>query len=106
MNAQISKYTGYHESNKCYSGKVALSSLLKSARNKVIEIGGKKYQIKGCAGKGGFAQVYKASINNNADDIVALKIQKPPFPWAFYMYRQLDKRIPENEIFYPMERFR
>ncbi|KAI3765438.1 hypothetical protein L2E82_15471 [Cichorium intybus] len=97
MNAQISKYDGYHATSKCYSGKVALSTLQKSARSKVIEIGGKKYQIKGCAGKGGFAQVYKACINNNADDIVALKIQKPPFPWEFYMYRQLDKRIPENE---------
>ncbi|KAI3718442.1 hypothetical protein L6452_19313 [Arctium lappa] len=96
-NAQISKYEGYHASSKCYSGKVALSSLQKSARNKVIEIGGKKYQIKGCAGKGGFAQVYKACITSNQDEVVALKIQKPPFPWEFYMYRQLDKRIPENE---------
>ncbi|KAI3802254.1 hypothetical protein L1987_30384 [Smallanthus sonchifolius] len=97
MNAQISKYQGYHASSKCYSGKVALSSLHKSVRNKIIEIGGKKYQIKGCAGKGGFAQVYKACINGNADEVVALKIQKPPFPWEFYMYRQLDKRIQENE---------
>ncbi|KAL4585270.1 hypothetical protein LXL04_009886 [Taraxacum kok-saghyz] len=97
MNSQISKYEGYRASSKCYPGKVPLSSLQKSARNKVIDIGGKKYQIKGCAGKGGFAQVYKACINNNADDLVALKIQKPPFSWEFYMYRQLDKRIPENE---------
>ncbi|KAJ9562918.1 hypothetical protein OSB04_008078 [Centaurea solstitialis] len=108
-NSQISKFDGYHASSKCYSGKVTLSSLQKSARNKVIEFdnhrdmysihltGGKKYQIKGCAGKGGFAQVYKACITSNPDEVVALKIQKPPFPWEFYMYRQLDKRIPENE---------
>ncbi|KAK9078073.1 hypothetical protein SSX86_002130 [Deinandra increscens subsp. villosa] len=97
MNAQISKYQGYHASSKCYSGKVALSTLHKSVRNKMIEIGGKKYQIKGCAGKGGFAQVYKACANGNADEVVALKIQKPPFPWEFYMYRQVDKRIQKNE---------
>ncbi|KAK2982701.1 hypothetical protein RJ640_014501 [Escallonia rubra] len=97
MNPQILKYEGYHASTKDYSGKVKLSSLQKSARNKVIEIGGKKYQIKGCAGQGGFAQVFKAYVNSNPDDVVALKIQKPPFPWEFYMYRQLDSRIPDKE---------
>ncbi|KAA8524346.1 hypothetical protein F0562_010769 [Nyssa sinensis] len=97
MNPHILKYEGYHPSGKVYSGKVSLSSLHKSARNKVIEIGGKKYQIKGCAGQGGFAQVFKAYVNSNPDDVVALKIQKPAFPWEFYMYRQLDKRIPEKE---------
>ncbi|GFY99039.1 protein kinase and Mad3-BUB1-I domain-containing protein [Actinidia rufa] len=85
MHSQISKYEGYHPSNKAYSGKVPLSSLQKSARNKVIEIG-----------QGGFAQVFKAYVNSNPDDVVALKIQKPAFPWEFYMYRQLDKRIPES----------
>ncbi|XP_071701207.1 mitotic checkpoint serine/threonine-protein kinase BUB1 [Rutidosis leptorrhynchoides] len=98
MNAKMSKYEGYYASNRSYSGKVALSSLQKLVRNKVtIEIGGEKYQIKGCAGKGGFAQVYKACISSNADEVVALKIQKPPFPWEYYMYRQLDQRIPETE---------
>lgn len=97
MKAQISEYEGYHASSKCYSGTVALSSLQKSSRNKVIEMDGDTYQITGCAGKGGFAQVYKACINNKKDEVVALKIQKPPFPWEFYMYRQLDLRIPENE---------
>ncbi|KAK8558924.1 hypothetical protein V6N13_098538 [Hibiscus sabdariffa] len=84
---------GYHLSKKAYSGKVALSSLKKSSRNKIIEIGGRKYQIKGCAGQGGFAQVFKAYVDNNPDDVVALKIQKPAFPWEFYMYRQLDERV-------------
>ncbi|KAM7495094.1 hypothetical protein LguiB_029703 [Lonicera macranthoides] len=97
MNTQILKYEGYHQSTKAYPGKVSLSSLQKSARKKVIEIGGKKYQIIGCAGQGGFAQVFKAYIDCNPDDIVALKIQKPAFPWEFYMYRQLDKRIPDKE---------
>lgn len=83
-------------SSKSYSGKVPLSNLAKSARNKVVEIGGKKYLIKGCAGQGGFAQVFKAYVNSNPDDVVALKIQNPPFPWEFYMYRQLDKRILEK----------
>ncbi|XP_042393422.1 mitotic checkpoint serine/threonine-protein kinase BUB1-like isoform X1 [Zingiber officinale] len=97
MDATIRKYNGYHCSTKVYSGKVSLSSLQNSSRNKIVELGGCKYQIKGCSGLGGFAQVYKAYIDSNPDDIVALKIQKPAFSWEFYMYRQLDKRIPETE---------
>ncbi|XP_042009648.1 mitotic checkpoint serine/threonine-protein kinase BUB1-like isoform X2 [Salvia splendens] len=88
---------GYLSSNKAYPGKVALSTLQKSAKNKSINIGGENYQIKGCAGQGGFAQVFKAYVDSNPDHVVALKIQKPPFPWEFYMYRQLDIRIPEKE---------
>ncbi|KAL5066077.1 hypothetical protein RYX36_027814 [Vicia faba] len=37
------------------SGKVTLSILKNALRNKVIEIGGIKYHIKGCARQGGFA---------------------------------------------------
>lgn len=36
--------------------------------------GGKKYQIKGCAGKGGFAQVFKACLHGRPDDLVAIKV--------------------------------
>ncbi|XP_028761683.1 mitotic checkpoint serine/threonine-protein kinase BUB1 [Neltuma alba] len=97
IRALITKFDGYHSSNKAYAGKVALSSLKNSSRNKIVEIGGKKYQIKGCAGQGGFAQVYKAYVNSNPDEVVALKIQKPAFPWEFYIYRLLDQRILESE---------
>ncbi|KAK4368955.1 hypothetical protein RND71_012747 [Anisodus tanguticus] len=96
-NPEILKYEGYHASKKAYSGKVSLSTLQKSARNKTIDIGGYSYQIKGCAGQGGFAQVFKACCDGNPDEVVALKIQKPAFPWEFYIYRQLDMRIPEKE---------
>lgn len=39
--------------------------------------GGKKYEIKGCAGTGGFAQVYKSYLDSNPDDVVALKVKFP-----------------------------
>ncbi|URE42735.1 Protein kinase domain, partial [Musa troglodytarum] len=97
MDTNIRKYNGYCRSSKVYSGKVSLSSLKNSSRNKIVELGGCKYQIKGCSGLGGFAQVYKAYNDSNPDDVLALKIQKPAFPWEFYMYRQLDKRIPAVE---------
>ncbi|KAK1397742.1 hypothetical protein POM88_007605 [Heracleum sosnowskyi] len=51
MKAKLSKYKGYYSIAKAYPGKVALSTLAKSVRNKVIiDIGGKKYQIIWCAG--------------------------------------------------------
>ncbi|XP_077242210.1 protein kinase and Mad3-BUB1-I domain-containing protein isoform X2 [Tasmannia lanceolata] len=97
IHPHISKYKGYCGSAKVYSGKVPLSSLKSSSRNKVIELGGKKYQIKGCSGQGGFAEVFKAYVDSNPDDVVALKIQRPAFPWEFYMYRLLDERISDVE---------
>ncbi|CAA7014002.1 unnamed protein product [Microthlaspi erraticum] len=93
IKPQLVKYQGYHASNKVFSGKANLLS----SRNKITEIGGRKYQILGCAGKGGFAQVFKAYVDCNPDQVVALKVQKPPFPWEFHMYRQLDCRIQENQ---------
>ncbi|KAH0983378.1 hypothetical protein GBA52_010555 [Prunus armeniaca] len=97
INHQLMKYDGYWCTTNAYSGKVVLSSQKNSSRNKTIEIGCMKYQIIGCAGQGGFAQVYKAYVSCNPDDVVALKIQKPAFPWEFYMYRQLDQRISDKE---------
>ncbi|KAK2651157.1 hypothetical protein Ddye_018668 [Dipteronia dyeriana] len=96
INAKLIKYDGYRASNKVYSGKVALPSGKNLSRNKIIELGGKKYHIKGCAGQGGFAEIFKAFVNSDPDDVVALKIQKPAFPWEFYMYRQLDQRISDE----------
>ncbi|KAG0479002.1 hypothetical protein HPP92_013721 [Vanilla planifolia] len=100
MESDLKKCVGYHSSNKVYSGKVSLSSLQSCSRNKILELGGKKYQIKGCSGRGAFAQVYKVLVDGNPDDVVALKIQRPAFPWEFYMYRQLDERIPSEERSY------
>ncbi|XP_057984374.1 mitotic checkpoint serine/threonine-protein kinase BUB1 isoform X3 [Hevea brasiliensis] len=74
INPKIIKYDGYHPFHKAYAGKVDLSSLGNASRNKIVKIGGKQYHIKGCAGQGGFAKVFKAFVNSNPDDIVALKM--------------------------------
>ncbi|CAL9012498.1 unnamed protein product [Prunus brigantina] len=101
INHQLMKYDGYWCTTNAYSGKVVLSSLKNSSRNKTIEIGCTKYQIIDCADHGGFAQVYKAYVSCNPDDVVALKLQKPAFPWEFYMYHQLDQRISDKEVCIP-----
>ncbi|KAG8099872.1 hypothetical protein GUJ93_ZPchr0013g36306 [Zizania palustris] len=97
INIDLKKFTGYHKSNKVYQGMVPLTSSQNSLRNKVIELGGRKYQIKGSPGTGAFAKVYKAIVDCNTEELVALKIQKPAFPWEFYMYRLLDMRIHDIE---------
>ncbi|CAA7021991.1 unnamed protein product [Microthlaspi erraticum] len=66
-------------------------------KNLIIEIGGRKYQIQGSVGKGGPSQVFKAYIDSDPDQLVALKVQNPPSPWEFHMYRQLDCRIKESQ---------
>ncbi|KAK9279664.1 hypothetical protein L1049_013344 [Liquidambar formosana] len=40
-------------------------------------------------------ELHKEVIPN---DVVALKIQKPSFPWEFYMYHQLDKCISKKKL--------
>uniref|UniRef100_A0A0A9B922 Protein kinase domain-containing protein n=1 Tax=Arundo donax TaxID=35708 RepID=A0A0A9B922_ARUDO len=97
INGDLKKFSGYHKSNKVYPGKVPLTSSQNALRNKVIELGGRKYQIKGSPGTGAFAKVYKATVDGSTEELVALKIQKPPFPWEFYIYRQLDMRISDVE---------
>ncbi|WVZ66035.1 hypothetical protein U9M48_015312 [Paspalum notatum var. saurae] len=97
INDNFRNFSGYHKSNKVYYGKVALTSSLNVLKGKVIELGGRKYQIKGSTGNGAFAKVYKATVDGNAEEMVALKVQNPPFPWEFYMYRQLDMRISNDE---------
>ncbi|KAL5647737.1 hypothetical protein ACJX0J_042092, partial [Zea mays] len=91
--SQLSCSYGYYNSNKVYCGKVPLTSSLNVLRNKGI----KKYQIKGSAGTGAFAKVYKATVDSNAEEMVALKIQNTSFTLEFYMYRQLDLRISDVE---------
>ncbi|KAL6498508.1 hypothetical protein OROHE_026605 [Orobanche hederae] len=58
---------------------------------------GEKYQIKGCAGQGGFAHVFKAYLNSIPDDVVALKIQKAAFSLGIFHVPPVDMRILENE---------
>lgn len=97
LKKQMLMFNGYNASTKNYNGKACLSSLRNAARNKVLNLGGTKYHIKGCSGEGAFAQVYRAHIDGCTDDTVALKIQRPACPWEFYMYRQLDERILTDE---------
>jgi hypothetical protein len=41
----------------------------------LLHQGGRKYQIKGFCGTGAFAKLYKASIDGNSEETVALKVK-------------------------------
>lgn len=43
-------------------------------RSRLLCLGGLKYQIKGPTGTGAFAKVYKATVDGNTDEMVALKV--------------------------------
>lgn len=90
------EYKGFHSSNQNHKG-ASLMSLKNAPHNKVLELGSRRYHLKGCTGQGAFAQVFKACDEQDRDNIVVLKIQKPPCPWEFYIYSQLDKRVPQEE---------
>jgi checkpoint serine/threonine-protein kinase len=41
----------------------------------LLHQGGRKYQIKGYSGTGAFAKLYKAIIDGNTEETVALKVK-------------------------------
>ncbi|BBN17333.1 checkpoint serine/threonine-protein kinase [Marchantia polymorpha subsp. ruderalis] len=102
IHSSLSNYEGFFESETKYSGPLPTSSLRASnGRNKDIHLGNNTYRLTGCIGEGAFAHVFEAE---DADDDffddppkVALKFQKPACPWEFYIYRQLDRRISEED---------
>lgn len=44
----------------------------------MLHQGGRKYHIKGSSGTGAFAKLYKASVDGNMEEIVALKVKHVP----------------------------
>lgn len=75
----------------------------------VILKGGKKYQIKGCAGQGGFGTVFKAYVNSNPDEVVAIKVllsfySLPPMhSWTFLAgFRFISKILADTKACFPL----
>ena len=66
-------------------------------RKEPICVGNDAYIIEKVLGKGTFGTVYKA-IDCRSKEVVALKIQKPPNKWEYYICRELQVRLV-NHIF-------
>lgn len=64
--------------NKCILSFVSIKFICvdttKCNYNSFLCQGGRKYQIKGSTGTGAFAKVYKATVDGNAEEMVALKV--------------------------------
>ncbi|KAL2610840.1 hypothetical protein R1flu_022532 [Riccia fluitans] len=103
LQTSLSTYEGYFENNKSYRGPLPMSCVRASngGRNKIIELDNCTYRIKRCVGEGAFAHVFEAEDEEDDyfDDSpkIALKFQRQACTWEFYMYRQLDMRIPGDE---------
>ncbi|MCO5594281.1 hypothetical protein L7F22_048310 [Adiantum nelumboides] len=96
LKPPLAQYQDFHRYPHKHKG-ASLASLKCAPHNKVLELDSKRYHLKGCTGQGAFAQVFKACEEQDKENIVVLKIQRPPCPWEFYIYSQLNKRIPQEE---------
>ncbi|KAI5059291.1 hypothetical protein GOP47_0025610 [Adiantum capillus-veneris] len=96
LKPPLGQYKGFHTYTQKHKGS-SLMSLKCAPHNKVLELGSMRYHLKGCTGQGAFARVFKACEEQDKDNIVVLKIQRPPCPWEYYIYCQLNKRIPLEE---------
>lgn len=48
-------------------------------------------------GKGTYGTVFKA-LNKRYREYVAIKYQKPPNPWEFYICREIQSRLNSDEL--------
>ncbi|KAH7306839.1 hypothetical protein KP509_22G033700 [Ceratopteris richardii] len=96
LKPPLVQYKGFYMHKQNHKG-ASLVSIKCAPHNKMLVLGSKRYHLKGCTGQGAFAQVFKACEEQDRENIVVLKIQRPPCPWEFYIYSQLNKRIPEEE---------
>ncbi|XP_025830575.1 probable inactive serine/threonine-protein kinase bub1 isoform X4 [Agrilus planipennis] len=60
-------------------------------------IGDDRYLIEKMLGKGTYGQVYKAT-DLRTKEVVALKIQKPPNKWEFYICREIQSRLAKHPL--------
>ncbi|GAQ79054.1 putative Protein kinase [Klebsormidium nitens] len=111
LNPPLTSYEGFvNLGGESFEGASALRLVKRSAKSggAMLQLGRETYEVKQCVGSGAFATVYLAYrmdagyttdlMDESEDDgMLALKVQRPACPWEFYIYRQLDVRIPAAE---------
>lgn len=68
-----------------------------SVKKDVVCIGLDKYFVEKILGKGTYGSVFKA-VNKATRETVALKLQKPPNKWEFYICRELHARLEKHPL--------
>ena len=102
LNPPLATYPTYYE----YSQQLKMSSLLKRIqkvsknmnKNPIVDF--KKtndlYCIRRELGEGGYATVYLAE--SSTGQLNALKVEKPASVWEFYILKQIERRVPDENI--------
>ena len=97
---------GYDNDPECSFQQQSLirQRLLASKATELSLAPGVTLYLERCLGNGGFADVYLASDleNDDEEEQWAVKVQAPPYPWEFYILRQLEIRLnaAENPALY------
>lgn len=99
----LNDYIGFHKYEYDLKMSGQLSRINKSSNKKNMNknpiINFQKtddlYFIRGELGQGGYATVYLAESSNGA--LKALKVEKPPNLWEFYVLRQISERLEDEK---------
>lgn len=68
-----------------------------AVRKEILRVGNERYTVEKQLGKGTFGTVYRA-VEIDSDRILALKYQKPPNKWEFYICRELQARLAKHPL--------
>eukprot|EP00271_Cylindrocystis_brebissonii_P022775 TRINITY_DN8896_c0_g2_i1.p1 TRINITY_DN8896_c0_g2~~TRINITY_DN8896_c0_g2_i1.p1 ORF type:complete len:1258 (+),score=233.30 TRINITY_DN8896_c0_g2_i1:115-3888(+) len=115
LDPPLEEYEGYVACNS--DPLEALSHLKRRSKKEhplYLDLGADSFMVRSCIGAGAFARIFRA-YRRTEDDTTegdfdasisddeaayALKVQEPPCPWEFYVYRQVQHRVPKQKSLY------
>lgn len=66
-------------------------------KKEIVTLGNDKHMVEKILGKGAYGSVFKA-INSRTKQAVALKHQKPPNKWEFYICQEIQFRLATHPL--------
>lgn len=66
-------------------------------KKEIFKLGEDRYYVEKQLGKGTYGTVFKA-VDVRTNRVVALKYQKPPNKWEFYICRELQSRLSHHPL--------
>ncbi|GAO49883.1 hypothetical protein G7K_4020-t1 [Saitoella complicata NRRL Y-17804] len=86
-------FQGYHGEMAAHeAGKTdTIGRALKAGKPCSVELAGTVWHVKKKLGEGAFAPVYL--VESDAGELIAMKVERPPSPWEFYIFRAASRRL-------------
>lgn len=75
----------------------SLNAAVPTKRNNCLNLNGTLYSVNKILGEGAYAKVLKA-VNTSTQREVALKIQKPGCRWEYYICREIQHRLSQQNL--------